>query len=263
MNCKICNTQSDFLFEKRLLNKYDVKYFHCNHCDFIQTETPFWLEDAYKSVITALDIGLVQRNVHYYPIVAAIITKWFNRTGRFLDYGGGYGLLVRLMRDRGFDFYRQDSYCKNLFAEHFDIEDLYIRNDFELITAFELFEHLIDPIGEMKKLLSYSSNILFSTELHPGKMNFENWDYLSLETGQHIAFYGLRTLKYMANLFHLDLNTNKSSLHLLSHKKVSNDIFELLAKRKASVLYNSFQPKQLSLTLKDYAMIKKELNKTS
>jgi len=31
---------------------------------------------------------------------------------------------VRLMRDEGYNFYRQDVYCENIFAKSFDVEDL-------------------------------------------------------------------------------------------------------------------------------------------
>lgn len=260
MKCKICQSTTEILFEKRVLNKYNVKYFHCNYCDFIQTGEPTWIEEAYKSAITALDLGLVLRNIHYYPVVAAMILRLFDHKGRFLDYGGGYGLFVRLMRDQGLDFYRQDLYCENLFAKHFDIEDQNVKGSFELLTAFELFEHLVDPISEVKKMLSLSNNILFSTDIHPGRNKVENWEYLSLEQGQHIAFYGLKTLHYLADTFNLHLNTNKTSMHLLTNKRLDNTVFTLMSKRKISVIYNALFNTKESLVLKDYIMIKKILN---
>jgi hypothetical protein len=50
---------------------------------------------------------------------------------------GGYGMFVRLMRDGGFDFHREDPLCDNLFAQGFDRQD---DGTFELVTAFEVFE---------------------------------------------------------------------------------------------------------------------------
>ena len=54
-------------------------------------------------------------------------TVFFKSNGSIVDYGGGYGLLVRLMRNSGFDFYRYDPYCANFFAKGFEV-DLFARS---------------------------------------------------------------------------------------------------------------------------------------
>ena len=71
---------------------------------------------------------------------------FFDPKAKFLDYGGGYGMLVRLMRNYGFDFYYFDKYCQNLFANGFDLKDSACSR-FELLTAFELFEHFSEPVS--------------------------------------------------------------------------------------------------------------------
>ncbi len=50
-------------------------------------------------------------------------------------------MFVRLMRDNGFDFYRSDRQCENLFAKGFEAS-LDVSPSYELLTAFEVFEHL-------------------------------------------------------------------------------------------------------------------------
>ncbi|PKP59337.1 MAG: class I SAM-dependent methyltransferase [Candidatus Altiarchaeales archaeon HGW-Altiarchaeales-1] len=191
MTCKICNSDTNEVFEAKILNSYNVKYYKCKHCGFIQTEKPYWLNEAYSSAISSLDVGLVSRNLSFVPITASIIEKYFKVNGKFLDYGGGTGLFVRLMRDKGFDFYRQDIYCENLFAQNFDINDLDDKKiKFELLTAFEVFEHLKDPLIEIEKMFKLSDSILFSTELQPlENVTPDNWWYFVPETGQHISFY--------------------------------------------------------------------------
>jgi hypothetical protein len=54
-----------------------------------------------------------------------------------------------MMRDKGFNFYLHDTFCNNLFAKHFDISDLPNYNSFDLLTAFEVFEYLENPIDEL------------------------------------------------------------------------------------------------------------------
>jgi 2-polyprenyl-3-methyl-5-hydroxy-6-metoxy-1,4-benzoquinol methylase len=148
MNCNICENKAEFLFKATVLLKYNVAYFKCTNCGFIRTENPYWLKEAYSDAISSLDIGLVERNFNLTQIAAPIIKCYFNYKSKFLDYAGGYGLFVRLMRDRGFDFYRQDIYCDNILARNFDITDLNSPSRFEMLTAFEVFEHLHDPLQE-------------------------------------------------------------------------------------------------------------------
>jgi hypothetical protein len=124
MNCKICKSESIFQFKTLVLRKYYVEYFKCKSCQFIQTESPYWLAEAYNEAITDLDLGYVTRNISIGEIISTLIRLFLNRNANFIDYGGGYDLLVRILRDDGFHFYRQDLHCKNIFAINFDVTDL-------------------------------------------------------------------------------------------------------------------------------------------
>jgi 2-polyprenyl-3-methyl-5-hydroxy-6-metoxy-1,4-benzoquinol methylase len=225
----------------------------------MQTEPPYWLKEAYENVITSLDIGLVSRNIFLSVIVKAVIDAFFNPQGKFLDYGGGYGMLVRMLRDEGYDFYREDKFCDNLFAKHFDMEDLEVLPEFELVTAFELFEHLPEPIPEIEQMLSHGKSILFSTELQPVS-NIESWEYVAPETGQHVAFYTHTSLQEIAKRFDLNIYSNHRNVHLLTKKKIKGSVFSMLTRFKLAKLYNRMHPKQRSLLMKDYDMIKKKIN---
>jgi len=66
-----------------------------------------------------------------------------------LDYGGGHGVFVRIMRDFGFDFRWSDCYATNIYARGFE-GDVHLRH--ELVTAFEVFEHLVDVRAELAAL---------------------------------------------------------------------------------------------------------------
>ena len=63
IKCKICGDDSLWYDSAVILKKYKIAYFKCPHCGFIQTEEPYWLDEAYSSAITSSDIGLMQRNV--------------------------------------------------------------------------------------------------------------------------------------------------------------------------------------------------------
>lgn len=220
VQCKVCKNKVEPIFSKRILKKYDAIYFQCTHCDFVQTSEAIWLEEAYSNAITTLDIGLASRNVWLTREVANIIDTCFPKAKNMLDFAGGYGLFARLMRDAGYNFYRQDDYCENIFSNYFDQADSGISR-FDLVTAFEVFEHFNKPTDEIKRVLSYSENLIFSTELMPSE-DVENWWYLSIETGQHIAFYSLKTLEFIAKENNKNLYSNGRNLHIFSKEKLSD-----------------------------------------
>jgi len=226
MKCKICDGAVRQLFSKKVLHKYDVAYFQCSACHFIQTEKPYWLGEAYESAIARIDVGLVWRSERLTPIVTTLIRTFFPERGaRFLDYGGGYGLFVRMMRDRGFDFHRQDAHCENIFADQFDLTDLPAGSKFDMVTAIEVFEHLQDPVAELEQMLQLSDTILFTTELQPDDAAaLGDWHYFVPETGQHISLYHRASLAELAR---------RSGLHLYSHK----DIHLLSRAARSAFLY--------------------------
>ncbi|WP_128548866.1 class I SAM-dependent methyltransferase [Larkinella soli] len=252
MNCHICQTPANESFRTQVLFKYDVRYYRCPDCGFIQTEEPYWLREAYESAITSLDLGLVSRNLLWAPAVEAIIRKWFPPEGPFLDYGGGYGMFVRMMRDRGFPFVRQDNYCENLFAVHFDLTDQPPGQTFELITAFEVFEHLVDPVATVEQMLRLGKSILFTTELvpHPG-VTPETWRYFIPETGQHVSLFTKESLHRLAERFHLQLFTEGKDLHLLTGRPADSKWLRWFTDPRKANLYNYFHPLRVHSLLND------------
>lgn len=256
-NCKICNGNTDVLFKARILGKYETDYLKCTQCGFVQIENPFWIEEAYTSAITNLDIGLISRNLYMSTKTELIIRAFFNPDKEFLDYGGGYGMFVRLMRDKGFNFFRYDTYCDNLFANKFDFSDNINSDKYELVTSFEVFEHLVNPLVEIEKILTYSNSILFSTELLPKvSINSEKeWWYFAPETGQHIAFYTENTLKGIANFFNLNIYSFDNSLHLLTPQTISKFRLKLLNYRLYRC-YIKVKQKKESLLQTDFNSIR-------
>ncbi|MEZ4938241.1 MAG: class I SAM-dependent methyltransferase [Crocinitomicaceae bacterium] len=260
MQCKICNSESNKLLIGTLLNNYEVQYYQCNSCKFIQTEEPYWLEEAYNEPIPDVDVGYVTRNIYYGERVAGIIRKYFNAEGKFIDYGGGYGMFARLMRDMGLEFYRQDSYCENFFAAHFDITNLPEETKYELLTAFEVFEHLVNPMKEIEDMFEYSDSILFSTNLQPNHplSKTDDWWYFSVEKGQHVALFHLETLNFIKDHFNCHLYTNGETFHLLSKKKLNGNPIKYALKKYGlidRVFKRNFYSKG-SLIQKDFEFVK-------
>jgi hypothetical protein len=237
------------------MGKHEAAYFRCTECGFIQTEAPYWLEEAYaSSAINRADVGMVQRNQRIAKVTRALITLLFDGSRRFVDYGGGYGLFVRMMRDTGYDFYRYDKHCNNLFAA--DFEACHPPGEkFELLTAFELFEHLADPVAEVRGMLEFSDSVFFTTEIVPeGNPVPDSWSYFGLEHGQHISFYTLRSLELLGQQFGLRLYSDGVFRHLLTPKKVSPWLFRIASTYKFGVLAGPFTARE-SLTPRDYRQV--------
>lgn len=238
MICHICSNSTTLMGRALVLGKHDVQYFRCNNCGFIQTEKPYWLVESYSNAITRTDLGLVNRNIVLSGITKSVILTLYNSDAKFVDYGGGYGLFVRLMRDNGFNFYLFDKYCQNLLAQGFDVDENFTkdgRNCCELLTAFEVFEHLVHPLEEIEQMLHFARSILFSTLIVPSPTpKLEDWWYFGLEHGQHVALYSRKSLSILAQKHKLYLYSNGSSLHLLTEKRIPTFIFRLVARSGTS-----------------------------
>ena len=245
--------------------KYDVTYHQCESCRFIQTEQPYWLNEAYSSAITHLDIGLLSRNLYLMNEIPRLIDGLFPESKRYLDFGGGYGVFVRLMRDLGYDFYRFDTYCDNIFADFFDIKDTTVKK-FDIVTSFEVFEHLEFPLEEIQKKFEFGDTIIFSTVLIPEQQqDFQKWWYVSPETGQHIAFYDKRTFDEIAKHFSCNYYSNGSNLHILTKKQLDRDkVKNAFFPKKQGLLKRLLSPEKKvpkqSLIPKDLEMIVSRLN---
>jgi hypothetical protein len=226
--CKICNTETTAFASAQVLKKYNIAYFRCPLCGFVQTEQPYWLAESYHSAIADEDTGLVNRNLLFAKLSASIIHSFFEPNKVFLDFGGGYGLFVRLMLDMKLNFYRYDKFCPNLFAKGFD-GNLDSQTQYELITAFEVLEHSVYPLTDIELLLQSTRNILFSTEviaMDPPKPS--EWHYYALSSGQHISFFTLKSLYFIAKKYRLKFYTDERWVHIFSDKDIRHPHFKLV-----------------------------------
>jgi len=232
--CPVCGSQDRPYLNERILAKYDVTYFFCDNCGFLHTEKPYWLEEAYSDAIVATDTGIVRRNLDASGKAAALFTWMFARKGKYLDMAGGYGLFTRLMRDMGFDYYWSDPHASNFFARGFEAQ-IDSGSAFRGATAFEVLEHLEDPVGFIQSVFQKTKceAFLFSTELYTGREPPLSWWYYSCHSGQHISFFHRKTLARIAEVLNVNLYSN-GAFHLLSVKPVNRLIFFLLTSRASA-----------------------------
>lgn len=202
MNCHLCHAETRVLFSTALLNKYEAPYHYCVECDHIFVDQPTWLDEAYSDAIVWADTDLAVRNILTALRLAAInyLALGDRGKGQYVDVAGGYGLLTRLMRDLGFDYYWSDRYATNLFARGFEAHS---RQDACLaISAIEVLEHTTNPLEFIQQnLLEHQADtLMFTTEVFPDNAPpaAHEWGYYSFETGQHIAFFSRKGLALLA-----------------------------------------------------------------
>ncbi len=224
MNCKICKNQTTLVKELIIRKKYSAQYFLCKKCCFMSIANPSWIDEAYEKPINNSDTGYITRNVFLSKKALILFSFIFGPRQTYLDYAGGYGVLTRLMRDYGLNFLTFDPHTPNLFAQGFD----YKKENITAITCFECLEHFVSPLEEIEKILKISKNIFFSTTLLPKHIPKDDWDYYGAEHGQHVSFYSLETLKFLARKYDLNLCTNGVNLHFLTTRKISSVYFKFI-----------------------------------
>lgn len=235
--CRLCGSNGHKYMEAKLFNR-DVAYYCCDRCELVYTEEPDWLEKAYAESISVLDTGILSRNirlVNQLTIILSLIDDerdtlwdifpfyWILRckpyTERIMDYGGGYGIFVRMMRDRGFDCFWTDKYSKNLFAKGFESDN---GKSYNVVTAFELLEHFVDLENEFRNLFNErgTNYFIFSTLDYGAKPPERNWWYYLFETGQHVCFYNQKTFEFIAKKYGLVYYRLTGELHIFSRKSI-------------------------------------------
>ncbi len=225
--CRCCHGEINRIFTGTLIN-HKVSYFECTACGYVQTETPFWLDQAYTEAINTSDTGIMVRNQANARIVLATLLLMGKLDGCVVDCAAGYGILVRLLRDYGINALWSDRYCQNLLARGF----AYTCEPAALVTAFEAFEHFVSPAEELDRLLTIAPNVLFSTEIiaTPAPQPADWW-YYGKEHGQHIGFFRIKTLEKMAKERGKFLVSNGTSCHLMTDKTINYMLWKIMIKK--------------------------------
>lgn len=196
--CKVCSGEADAYAEIVVRGHHHSWVYSCRNCEFVFIDPVYWLDEAYEEPVTLSDVGYISRNIGASERLYNLLSDKTSGSDFFVDFGGGYGLLVRLMRDKGFRFHLHEPFVANLFARACDADRSRFAR-YRALTAIEVFEHLVDPLAGTAEMASWSKCILFTTELCPvAKPLPEQWWYFGFEHGQHISFYTTEALRLMA-----------------------------------------------------------------
>ena len=201
--CRLCDGTAFHKFDCLVLEKYHIGYFECASCGSLQTEFPHWLAEAYAIPGVHVDVGQAARVVQTWLRLCFLLQNiGFERSRKCVDYGGSAGLLTRLMRDSGYDYYSYDLYEGSKYANYFKVANLGA-SKLGLLSAFEVLEHLPQPKVTLAEMFTGNPDLLvFTTQFYQGQGN--DWPYLVPFCGQHVFFYTSRALETFANSYGYD-----------------------------------------------------------
>ena len=233
--CPVCNTETvihdvvDFNKSCEEARQYflplsgrPIYYHRCPGCAFtLAPEFGQWSDQEFQEHI--YNDRYIDIDPDYVSIRpkgnAEFLKKLFGESRkqiRHLDYGGGSGVLSKDLRSQGWNSTSYDPFPRN----ERRIEDL---GKFNLITAFEVFEHVPDVSELMRNITSLMTDecvVIFSTLLSDGHIKPNSrltWWYASPRNG-HISLFSKRSLVLLAERHALQFGSFNDVTHCIFNR---------------------------------------------
>lgn len=230
INCPICNGQTKYIdvvdFNKNCveirgkflpLSGIPIYYTQCQDClfafapEFLAWSEMDFLEKIYNDEYIEIDPDYLENRPR---ANSQLLSKLFGDKKEFishLDYGGGSGKLSSTLRSEGWLSKSYDPFPKS----DVTMESL---GKFNLISAFEVFEHVPDVNSLMHNLIALMSEncfIIFSTLTLEGNISKNGritWWYASPRNG-HISLFTKKSLSIIASKYGLNFGSFNDGLH--------------------------------------------------
>lgn len=212
-----------------------VYYHRCGQCGFcFAPDLCKWPKERFAEKV--YNDGYVAVDPDYLEVRprgnAAFLHTCFPAFGRrrHLDYGGGNGLLSRTLRNAGWQSQSYDPFVDEL-------TDPAALGSFDLISAFEVFEHVPDihaVLEEVLPMLRDDAVLMFSTALSDGAIvpgRRLDWWYAAPRNG-HVALHSQASLQTLAAAYGVRLVSLSQFLHVLLPSRVPAWAAALVAARE-------------------------------
>ena len=200
------------------LSGVPVYYVRCSNCGFcFAPEFSAWTLEEFEEKIYNDEYALVdpdysqarpRENAAYLNSILGDRA----RALKHLDYGGGSGVLAQVLRDANWQSTSYDPFVDRSVG----VEQI---GRFELITAFEVFEHVPDVnqlMSSLRTLLAPDGVVIFTTFLSDGNIEPQqrlNWWYASPRNG-HISLYSSKSLEILAGQYGLNFGSFTKNNHI-------------------------------------------------
>ena len=180
-----------------------IDYFLCDQCGYcFAPEFSSWVFEDFEKYIYNADYELVDPDYKFIrPISnAGFVDEKFGTAKhsiKHLDYGGGAGLLSKTLLEKAWNSISYDPFVDR----EMNPEAL---GQFDLVTAYEVFEHVSDSAGlveTLKKLCKPNGIILFSTLISDGNIvrgQMLDWWYAAPRNG-HVSLFSQKSLNLLVS----------------------------------------------------------------
>lgn len=224
INCKVCGGEQLKLWGKSDSNAnlhynfgpgLEIDYVICEYCGFLCTYNfDHWTKQDFLDNIYNEDY--IKVDPEYAGVRPHRVAKWFmnyehNKDLSILDFGAGNSSFAEYIKQHG---YKAESYDP---MWEINVPQEWYNNKFDLITAFEVFEHTPDPKGTVLQillLLKITGKVLFSTMVtESAKPLNEKWWYLC-PRGGHISHHSYKSLKELFRPYGLTVEHINEGMHL-------------------------------------------------
>ncbi len=207
------------------LSGIPIYYYLCNQCGYcfapeiISWDLKKFSEKIYNEAYIVVDPEYKNNRPQANAKLLLNVFKGKEKYIKHLDYGGGNGLLSKLVLKSGWDSSTNDPFVNK------DIHDIKDLGQFNLITAFEVFEHVPDArslMSSLDSLLKEDGLILFSTALSDGNIKKNQrlkWWYASPRNG-HISLFSKKSLTILVKMYGFSLGSFSAYLHVLFKQKI-------------------------------------------
>ncbi len=208
--------QCNNLNENIGMNNKKIDYYYCYYCHFMfAPEMCNWGAGEFKEKIY---------NEHYHIVDPHSVSFRANHNQTMImnnfphlksdikhcDYGAGNGLLSQLLRDSG--------YVSKAFDPFYGVNEISAGEKFNLITAFEVFEHHPRPHELFTNIFNLCEDecLIFATTLTSDnylETDGINWQYLLPRNG-HVSIYSRLTLSAIARHYNYEFLSVNELSHL-------------------------------------------------
>jgi Methyltransferase domain len=196
MRCRLCSAATEEQFQLNVLHRHSVTYSRCVSCGSLQTEEPYWLHESYTADVPDEDPAYLYRNLEVARNTRLMLHLFgLPRSATVLDFGGGLGIVARLLVESGWRAFVHDTFTDPPFPGL-----KWTGDAADFILSSEVLEHLTDPATELDALFRLKPTFIYvRTSRYNGEGS--DWYYLVPETGQHIFFYTDEAMRMIAQKY--------------------------------------------------------------
>lgn len=202
--CKICCSEAAFAFSRGWSgHPHTFPYYRCTNpqCNFLYTDyIDSWSDEQLSSLYDGHICGGGKERAHL-PLDKVNLGKiLLPDAKKILDIGCGEGWGVSTLRKAGFEAYGYDVVPPKVCHEYIATgHQESITGTYDIVTAIEVLEHLVDPISTchwIASLLRKGGIFAFSTYTFDPNKHDANWWYLN-HVG-HVSLHTRSSLRLLA-----------------------------------------------------------------